>query len=332
LLFNVTKNKKKRQQLGEKNNAVTAALVAHETVYQSLQVCLIWHNAGLRSRCLQAIVDSLQSGAEDFLHGASLTFMKLSAYPRRDPAPQSSPSPINVNNNISVEYRYERYLGYFYSPVADRACLLLPLQMMDSWQQIRPNFEVTMPLPAHIDGLNYDLPSCKIKALWLLSAVTCVLRKHITPVSASRGIICAAFLGRPDFLKPPGLKRLRVDIEYWARFAHQRGMHLRLPEKTFLCAKSAPARLVRLVQWALFPKSDHADLAEEWAKVVVGSQEPVRVVIESLFLLGVEVEHCPPPPLITSGPPTPPPWPRPNTVASLNSFQREIDLELAERP
>ena len=39
--YNRTRNKKKRQQLGERSNAVTAALLALETVYRSLQVSIL---------------------------------------------------------------------------------------------------------------------------------------------------------------------------------------------------------------------------------------------------------------------------------------------------
>ncbi|KAJ9604696.1 hypothetical protein H2200_010810 [Cladophialophora chaetospira] len=249
--FNKTNNKKKRQHIGELSSAVTAALLALETMFQTLQL--------LTEFDPQAVLKSLQNGAREMVHGVrSATIVRFLATSQK----ADFSLPIGFTKPLSIDDGYRIYLSYFYNSAYERAERFVNMHRMAEWQTVylgSTSSGLISRIP-HIDGLTYDMTFCQVPALWLLSAVACVITHHVTPKSIAFTLISTAFDHWDDHQwEDPGpdgtrayssgsrANRLKVDIEYWTWFALQRGMDSKLSEDTFAIEQTDQKMLQSLV-------------------------------------------------------------------------------------
>ncbi|KAF2744731.1 hypothetical protein M011DRAFT_460756 [Sporormia fimetaria CBS 119925] len=184
-----TRNASKRRTIGEKSNAVTAALMALETMYSTLL----------------SVLTMLKSSATDLLnHARTVEIWKISSFASKLSLPTEirpgHPGGARMSGAVPLlppfsdedlgltsrpwlatsQFAHSSYFGYYYTTI-DASSHIIEGAAMEARWKYQPSTSQTDGFGVSYGGVSVDSGPCTNSALWLAACVTAVLRDHLGP-------------------------------------------------------------------------------------------------------------------------------------------------------
>ncbi|KAI0546719.1 hypothetical protein F4679DRAFT_587244 [Xylaria curta] len=226
-------SKKKRKLLRERSKAVTAAILALQTMYRNLREKLEKYQSRV-----EIFIQKAQSSELWLMtrHAHKSTSSSESGIEMRPPEYYTITGMGDRYGQSKLVqktcyYAHEIYFGYYYQWLDKHSILVNPVVMERKWYFREERLNTSDALYANYEGICVDDSFCDNEILWLLAAVNAAIIRNIAPDIASFNLISKVF-DRLQTNYNDGKaysdgrlsSRLREDMGYWRSFAKTRGM------------------------------------------------------------------------------------------------------------
>ncbi|OQV02262.1 hypothetical protein CLAIMM_07493 [Cladophialophora immunda] len=232
--FNLSKSKKKREQFSEWSNAVTAALLALETMYRSLKEVL----SSLQARAKELLDKTQTSGFSTIIRYAHRVSdsptshdsrLSIDLIQRRTDVGDADADPTALHKSAAIWTGHDMYFGCFYRCAIQQQRLVNSDDMNRRWK-FQNQLRIDQASSSNFEGFVVDERPCSSSWLWLFASVTLALEAHLSPEGKEFELLSTTldqfqrFRPKNTYSRGSFSGRLKADMRYWSAFATMRGM------------------------------------------------------------------------------------------------------------